>query len=121
VALGVAARASAEAPRSVRTEGQLVAYDAEKRTLTLKVTRAGTDEAGDLAVGRSVVFQVEPGGSVLNRTSVSIHGARGTLDAIPPGAMLQVYWRPDAADPTHRFARKVDVVAADEQLDGRRP
>ena len=124
VALGAASRVGAEAPRSIRTEGQLVAYDAQARTLTLKVTRTGTAEtAGDLAVGRSVVFQVEPEGSVLNRTSVSIHGARGTLDAIPTGATLHVYWRPDASDPARRVARKVDVVAADEQLDerGRRP
>jgi len=124
VALGAAVRAGAETPSSIRTEGQLVAYDAQARTLKLKVTRTGTDEAsGDLAVGRTVAFQVEPEGSVLSRTSVSIHGARGTLDAIPVGAMLQVYWRPDAADPTRRVARKVDVVAADEKLDerGRRP
>ncbi|HXK22218.1 MAG TPA: hypothetical protein VMS55_06015 [Myxococcota bacterium] len=124
VVLGVAVRASAEAPSSIRTEGQLVAYDAQARTLTLKVTRTGTDEsADDLAVGRTVVFQVEPEGSVLNRTSVSIHGARGTLDAIPPGATLHVYWRPDTSDPARRVARKIDVVAADEDLDahGRRP
>ena len=120
VALGVATRAIAEEPRSIRTEGQLVAYDAQARTLSLKVSRTGTDEsADDLAVGRTVVFQVEPEGSVLNRTSVSIHGARGTLDAIPRGATLHVYWRPDAADPKHRVARKVDVVAADEEIDGR--
>ena|SRR5215831_3795774 len=124
VVLGVAVPAGAEEPRSIRTEGQLVSYDAQARTLTLKVTRTGTEEAaGDLAVGRMVAFQVEPEGSVLNRTSVSIHGARGTLDAIPPGATLHVYWRFDASDPAHRVARKVDVVAADEDLDvhGRRP
>jgi hypothetical protein len=125
LALGVVARASAEeqAPRSIRTEGELVAYDAEAHTLTVKVTRTGTPEAvGDLALGRSAVFRVEAEGSVLNRTSVSIHGARGTLDAIPHGAKLHVYWRPDPTDPNLRVARKVDVVAADEGLDvkGRR-
>ena len=42
---------------------------------------------------------------------------KGSLDAIQSGGTVNVYWRPDAADPKLRFARKIDVILSDEDLD----
>jgi hypothetical protein len=103
---------------SIRTEGEFVAYDAAAKTVTVKVEKPGSGPpAALLAVGQPATFRVEPEGSVLTRTSVSIRGEKGSLEAIESGRTVNVYWRPDAADPKLRFARKIDVILSDEELD----
>ena len=114
-----AASAGADATAgSLRTVGEFLGYDAAAKTVTVKVLEHGAGkEAEALAVGQPATFKVEPEGSVLNRTSVSIRGVKGSLDAIPTGRIVNVYWRPDAADPKIHFARKIDVILSDEELD----
>jgi hypothetical protein len=103
---------------SIRTEGEFLAYDAAAKTVTVKVEKPGSGQAAEaLAVGQPAAFHVEPEGSVLTRTSVSIRGETGSLEAIPSGRIVNVYWRPDAADPKLRIARKIDVILSDEELD----
>ena len=114
---GVARPALAQAEvRSLRTEGEFVAFDAAAHTIRVRVTDPGTGaEAKDLKVGQEALFKVKPEGSVLSRTTVQIQGAKAELGEIPAGRTVDVYWRPDETDPGARFARKIDVVSPDEQ------
>jgi hypothetical protein len=116
---GVSAPSTAETG-SIRTECRFLAYDAPAKTVTVEVEKPGAGPAAEaLAVGRPAVFHVEPEGSVVTRTSVWIRGVKASLDAIPSGGKLIVYWRPDPADPQLRFARKIDVLLSEEELDVR--
>lgn len=118
LAAAAGAPAAAEGTASIRTEGEFLAYDAAAKTVTVKVEKPGSGQAAEaLAVGQPAIFHVEAQGSVLTRTSVSIRGEKGSLDAIPSGRIVNVYWRPDAADPKLRIARKIDVILSDEELD----
>lgn len=106
--------------RSIRTEGEFLAYDAAARTVKVKVTKPGSGaEANDLKAGQEVLFKVKPEGSVLSRTTVAIQGVKAELSEIAAGRTVNVYWRPDESDPKARFARKIDVVLSDEELDKR--
>jgi len=116
--LVAAAAFAADGTASIRTEGEFVAYDAAAKTVTVKVLKTGAGkEAEALTVGQPATFHVEPEGSVLTRTSVSVRGVKGSLDALQAGGTVNVYWRPDAADPKLRVARKIDVILSDEELD----
>lgn len=117
----IAGRASAQdMARSIKTEGEFVSYDAAAKTVTVKVTQRGAGaEAEDLPSGKPAVFKVEPEGSVLTRTSVAIQGVKASLGDIPAGRTVNMFWRPDESDPSVRFARKIDVILSDEELDER--
>ena len=41
----------------------------------------------------------------------------GELTDIPTGKTVNIYWVPDPNDETARFARKIDVILSDEELD----
>ena len=62
-----------------------------------------------------------PEGSVLERTSVAINGVKGELTDIPADKRVNVYWLPDPENKDGYFARKIDVVLSDEELDKRYP
>jgi hypothetical protein len=114
---GAAAQATS---KSVKTEAEFLAYDAEAQTVTVKVIKPGSGkEAKALEAGKSSVFKVKPEGSVLSRTAVAIQGVKAELADIPAGRTVNVYWRPDETDPGARFARKIDVILSDEELDAR--
>jgi hypothetical protein len=119
--VAASARATAEdTGRSVKTEGEFVAYDAEAKKVTIKVTRPGIGAlASALASGQRVDFRVQPEGSVLSRTTVAIEGVKAGLADISAGRTVNVYWRPDESDPGGRFARKIDVILTDAELDER--
>jgi hypothetical protein len=67
----------------------------------------------------AAVFNVQPEGSVLSRTSVAINGKKGALTDIPTGKTVIVYWIPDAKDAKARFARKIDVILSEAELDAK--
>jgi hypothetical protein len=111
---------SAAASKSIKTEAEFLAYDAEKQTVTVKVIKPGTGkEAKALQPGQQAEFKVKPEGSVLSRTTVAIQGVKAELSELAAGKTVNVYWRPDDTDPNARFARKIDVVLSDEELDAK--
>ena len=126
ISAGLAAAAAAQgapsaaASKSIKTEAEFVAYDAEKQIVTVKVIKPGTGkEAKALAPGQPAEFKVKPEGSVLSRTTVAIQGVKAELSELTAGKTVNVYWRPDDADPNARFARKIDVLLSDEELDAK--
>ncbi len=103
IAAVAAAPASAE-PKSKKSEGRLVAFDAEANTLTVKVK------------GKEEVFHVKSEGTVLTRTSVTLNGRPAKLTDLPPKAPVIVYWRENAANKDRKDARKIDAPRVPEDL-----
>lgn len=110
--------ANAAEQKSTRNEAEWVKYDPAAKTVTLKIKKAGLGPgASKLKVGQQAVFNVQPEGSVLSRTSVAINGKKGALTDIPTGKTVLVYWVPDAKDAKTPFARKIDVILSEAELD----
>ena len=104
--------------KSTRNEAEWVKYDASAKTVTVKIKKAGLGPgAATLKVGQQVVFTVQPEGTVLTRTSVAVNGKKGALTDIPPGKTVLVYWIPDVKDAKAQFARKIDVILSEQELD----
>jgi uncharacterized protein HemX len=119
--LGLATNAGAQGKsKSIKTEAEFIAYDAEKQAVLVKVKKPGSGKAAKkLKRNKKAAFQVKPGGSVLTRTTVAIQGRKAELTDIPEGKTVNIYWRPDEKDESARFARKIDVILSDEELDKR--
>jgi len=110
--------AIAKEAKSTRNEAEWVSFDAAAKTVTLKVKKVGDGPAAaTLKVGQQAVFNVQPEGTVLTRTSVAINGKKGALTDIPTGKTVIVYWIPDVKDAKARFARKIDVILSEQELD----
>jgi len=110
--------APAAEQKSTRNEAEWIKYDAAAKTVTMKVKKAGLGPgASKLKVGQQAVFNVKPEGSVLSRTSVAVNGKKGELTDIPAGKTVLVYWVPDATDAKALFARKIDVILSEQELD----
>jgi hypothetical protein len=110
--------ANAAEAKSTRNEAEWVKYDATAKTVTLKIKKQGLgDGAASLKIGQEAVFNVQPEGSILARTSVAINGKKGALTDIPTGKTVIVYWIPDAKDAKARFAKKIDVILSEQELD----
>lgn len=108
--------------KSIQTEADWVAYDAEGQTITVKVIKPGSGkEARKLKTGKEAVFHVKAEGSILTRTTVKVNGKAGALTDIPAGKRVNVYWQPDSTKEAGRFARSVDVTFSEEELDERYP
>jgi hypothetical protein len=98
IALALAAPSrAAEQPKSERSNGKLVSYDAGAQTIVVK--EGGKEQA----------YGVKAEGSVLTRTTVTMNGKVANFADVKPGMIVIVYWKPDPADATKRNARKVDV------------
>ena len=123
VLVAPAAFAAADKAKSTQSEGKWVKFDTAANTVTVKITKEGKGakppEALKVKKGREAVFKVNPTGSVLSRTSVAINGKKGELTDIPEGKTVNVYWIADEKDPKSRFARKIDVILSDEELDAK--
>jgi hypothetical protein len=118
--LAVAAAQAAE--KTTQTEARWVAYDAATKTVKVKVDKPGKGPNKDmLKRNQEVSFRVVPEGSVLARTSVAINGVKGELTDIPADKKVNVYWLPDPEKKDGFFARKIDVVLSEEELDKRYP
>jgi hypothetical protein len=88
----------------------------------VKVDKPGKGPNKDkLKRNEEVSFRVVPDGSVLARTSVAINGVKGELTDIPADKKVNVYWLPDPENKDGYFARKIDVVLSEEELDKRYP
>jgi hypothetical protein len=108
------------AEKTTQTEAKWIAYDAATKTVKVKIDKPGTGPNKDkLKRNEEVTFRVVPEGSVLTRTSVAINGVKGELTDIPADKKVNVYWLPDPENKDGFFARKIDVVLSDEELDKR--
>jgi len=112
--------ASAAEQKSTRNEAEWIAYDAAAKTVKLKIKKLGLGpNAAKLKVGQEAVFNVQPEGTVLTRTSVAVNGKKGALTDIKPGKTVLIYWVPDPKDAKAQFARKIDVILSEQELDER--
>jgi hypothetical protein len=110
------------AEKTTQTEARWMGYDAATKTVKVKVDKPGKGPNKDkLKRNQEVSFRVVAEGSVLVRTSVAINGVKGELTDIPADKKVNVYWLPDPENKEGFFARKIDVVLSDEELDKRYP
>ena len=72
-----------------------------------------------LRKGKEATFNVTPEGSILTRTSVTLNGQRAEITDIPVKKTINIYWVPDQADENQRFARKIDMILSDAELEAR--
>jgi hypothetical protein len=111
---------TAQAGKSTQTEALWVSFDPEASTITVKVKKAGRGaDAKRLKRGKEATFNVKVEGSVLTKTTVSVNGKRGELHEIPEGKTVNIYWRPDEKDDSLNFARKIDVIFSEAELEER--
>jgi hypothetical protein len=115
-----AATAVAAGGKSTQTEAIWVSFDPDGQTVTVKVKKPGRGEdAKRLKRGKQATFNVKVEGSVLTKTTVAVNGKRGELVEIPEGKTVNIYWRPDEKDPEAMFARKIDVIFSEKELEER--
>ena len=122
VAVAAFATTAEAKPKSIQTEAKWIKFDAAAETVTVKVRKTGKkskDKALQLKKGKEATFNVIPGGSIMTRTSVAINGMKGSLEEIPAGKTVNVYWLPDPKKPGERFAKKIDVILSEEDLEAR--
>ena len=114
------APADAAKAKSTSNEAKWVQYDEGTSTVTVKILKKGKGPNKKLVKkGKEVTFNVIPTGSVLKRTSVAINGVKGELTDIQPGKKVLIYWVPDPNKDGELFARKIDGVFSEEELDKR--
>ena len=114
--------AEAKKSRSIKTEATFIAYDAEAKTVEVKVKKTGKKPENKklkLKRGKKATFKVKPEGSVLTRTSVTLDGKRADIKEIEKGQFLFIYWVPDEAASEMRFARKIDMVLSEAEMEAR--
>ena len=95
--LGAAVASQAAETKTERTNGRLVSADASAKTIVVKEK------------GKEQTYGVTPEGTVLTRTTVTMNGKAAPFTELKPGMIVIVYWKPDAADASKRYARKIDV------------
>ena len=114
--------AEARKSKSTQNEAQWIAFDAAAKTITVKITKKGKGPNKNLLKPRKeATFNVIPEGSVLTKTTVKINGMKAELQDIPEGKTVLIYWVPDEKKEGEFFARKIDVIFSEEELDERYP
>ena len=104
--------------KSTQNEAQWIAFDAAAKTVTVKIMKKGKGPNSKLLkTKKEASFNVIPEGSVLTRTSVAINGVKGELQDIPAGKTVLLYWVPDPNKDGEFFARKIDVILSEAELD----
>jgi hypothetical protein len=124
---GVAGAAYAQGnQKSVQNEAQFVKYDEPTSTVVVKILKKGKGNATLLKQfdelvknGKEATFNVIPTGSVLSRTSVAVNGVKGEMKDLQAGKRVLIYWVEDPKKKGELFARKIDVVLSEEELDKR--
>jgi hypothetical protein len=120
-ALLVGAAAAQAAPaKSTQNEGEWVKYDPAAQIVVVKITKAGKGPNSKMVkAGEEVTFKVKAEGSVLTRTTVKINGKKAELTDIPEGKTVLIRWIPDEAQKGAYFARGVDVIFSEKELEER--
>jgi len=103
-----------------------VKFDQATSTVVVKIAKKGKGNAAlmkqfaeQVKVGKEATFNVIPTGSVLTRTSVAINGVKGEIKDLKPGKTIQLYWVEDPKKKGEFFARKIDVVLSEDELNKR--
>jgi hypothetical protein len=112
--------------KSVQNEAEFVKYDEPGSKVTVKILKKGKGNGAllkqfddQVKSGKEATFNVIPTGSVLKRTSVAVNGVKGEMKDLQPGKKVLIYWVEDPAKKGELFARKIDVVLSEEELDKR--
>lgn len=122
IAFVSATPALAQKAKSTQNEATWVGYDEAAKTVTLEIKNNGRGPNSKMIKrGQTVTFNVKPTGSVLTRTSVAINGMKGELTDISEGKSVLIYWVPEKDKKGEFFARKIDVVLSEEELNRRYP
>ena len=124
---GVASAAYAQGnQKSVQNEAQFVKYDEATSTVVVKIMKKGKGNSALLKQfeeqvknGKDATFNVIPTGSVLTRTSVAVNGVKGEMKDLQTGKRVLIYWIEDPKKKGELFARKIDVVLSEEELNKR--
>ena len=112
--------AEAKKSKSTQNEAEWIAFDAAAKTVTVKILKKGKGPNSKLLkTKKEATFNVIPEGSILTRTSVAINGVKGELQDIPAGKTVLLYWVPDEKKDGEFFARKIDVIMSEEELDAK--
>jgi len=117
-----ASPAQAAKAKSTKTEAKFVSYDPDAKVMTVKVMKAGKKPANKaiaLKKGKNADFNVKPEGSILSRTSVTLNGKKADILDIPKGKTINIYWVPHDTKADTRFARKIDMILSDAELEAR--
>lgn len=119
-AASVATVAQAQKSKSTQNEAEWLSYDPAAKTVTVMITKKGKGPNKNLLKTRKeATFNVIPEGSVLTRTTVAINGIKAELQDIPKGKTVLVYWVPDPNKKGELFARKIDAILSEEELDAK--
>jgi hypothetical protein len=112
--------------KSVSNEAQFVKYDEAASTVTVKILKKGKGNSAlmkqfdeQVKAGKDATFNVIPTGSVLKRTSVAVNGVKGEMKDLQTGKKVLIYWVEDPNKKGELFARKIDVVLSEEELNKR--
>ena len=131
VALGVfglatAVQAEEGNQKSVQNEAEFVKYDEAASNVVVKILKKGKGNTAlmkqfddQVKNGKEATFNVIPTGSVLARTSVAVNGKKGEIKDLQPGKRVLIYWVEDPKKKGELFARKIDVVLSEEELNKR--
>jgi hypothetical protein len=127
LAFGFAGVAHAQGnQKSVSNEAEFVKYDEAASTVTVKILKKGKGNNAlmkqfdaQVKSGKDATFNVIPTGSVLTRTSVAVNGVKGEMTDLKPGKKVLIYWVEDPKKKGELFARKIDVVLSEEELNKR--
>jgi len=126
LALFFAAPAFAAKEKSVQNEAQFVSFDPGTNTVVVKILKKGKgnkklikQHKAAVKKGKEVTFNVIPTGSVLKRTSVAINGVKGEMTDIQAGKNVLIYWIGDPNKEGELFAKKIDVVLSEAEIDKR--
>jgi hypothetical protein len=112
--------------KSVQNEAQFVKFDEATSTVVVKILKKGKGNSALLKQfddkvksGKESTFNVIPTGSVLTRTSVAVNGVKGEMTDLKAGKSVLIYWVEDPKKKGELFARKIDVVLSEEELNKR--
>lgn len=125
-AIGGSGTAAHAQGKSVSNEAQFVKYDEAASAVTVKILKKGKGNSAlmkqfddKVKNGKEATFNVIPTGSVLSRTSVAVNGKKGEIKDLQPGKKVLIYWVEDPKKKGELFARKIDVVLSEEELNKR--
>jgi len=111
---------AAKNQKSTSNEAKWVSYDATAKTVVVEILKPGKGPNRKMIKpGAEITFNVIPTGSILTRTAVAVNGVKGELTDIQPGKRVLIYWVPDPNKDGEYFAKKIDVVMSEEELDRR--
>ncbi|MDJ0867888.1 MAG: hypothetical protein QNK03_17415 [Myxococcota bacterium] len=117
---GSAPPAQAAKGKSTENEAEFLGFDAEAKTVTVKIRKQGKGPNRKLLKkNQKVTFKVKPEGSVLTRTTVKINGMKSELTDLPEGKRIRIRWVPDDTEEGAFFARGIDAVMSEEEFEAK--